>query len=277
MASRFWVGGTGEWNSSNTANWSATDGGAGGASVPTSIDTATLSSRSGAGTVTVNGAVTVTTLTCGSMDSLVLDFATNNNNVTVGTFAGSGTGTRDIRLGSGTWNITNTTGTIWSMATTTNLTWSGSLSTIILASGTATGARTFAGGGLNYNSLIIGNGGGYSCAVTGANNFSSAVTVYAPNYVSWINSATNAMAGLSVVNAVSSSPIGFVSATTGGAATLSITSSGDESWTSWRDITVSTSNISATNSFDLGRNTGVTITPPVTTTGGGGGGVIIGG
>ncbi len=38
MASRYWVGGTGSWNSTNTTNWSATSGGAGGASVPTSAD-----------------------------------------------------------------------------------------------------------------------------------------------------------------------------------------------------------------------------------------------
>lgn len=38
MASRYWVGGTGSWNTTNTANWSATSGGAGGATVPTNID-----------------------------------------------------------------------------------------------------------------------------------------------------------------------------------------------------------------------------------------------
>lgn len=36
MANRFWVGGTGNW--SDTAHWSATSGGAGGSSVPTSAD-----------------------------------------------------------------------------------------------------------------------------------------------------------------------------------------------------------------------------------------------
>jgi hypothetical protein len=36
MASRYWVGGTGTWD--QTAHWSATSGGAGGASVPTLSD-----------------------------------------------------------------------------------------------------------------------------------------------------------------------------------------------------------------------------------------------
>lgn len=38
MANRYWVGGTGNW--SDIAHWSATTGGAGGASVPTSVDNA---------------------------------------------------------------------------------------------------------------------------------------------------------------------------------------------------------------------------------------------
>jgi hypothetical protein len=38
MAARFWVGGTGTWSASNTTNWSATSGGASGASVPGTVD-----------------------------------------------------------------------------------------------------------------------------------------------------------------------------------------------------------------------------------------------
>lgn len=59
MADRYWVGGTGTWNSSNTANWSATSGGASGASVPTSADNVLFDDNSAAGnfTVTISGAV----------------------------------------------------------------------------------------------------------------------------------------------------------------------------------------------------------------------------
>jgi len=56
MANRFWVGGTGTWNTTNTANWSDTLGGAGGASVPTAADLVEFSSA-GTYTVTVSGAV----------------------------------------------------------------------------------------------------------------------------------------------------------------------------------------------------------------------------
>lgn len=38
MANRYWVGGTGTWTSTSTANWAATSGGAAGASAPTAID-----------------------------------------------------------------------------------------------------------------------------------------------------------------------------------------------------------------------------------------------
>ena len=38
MANRYWVLGTGSWSSTNTANWSTSSGGAGGASVPTAAD-----------------------------------------------------------------------------------------------------------------------------------------------------------------------------------------------------------------------------------------------
>ena len=55
MADRYWVGGTGTWNTTNTTNWSATSGGAGGASAPTSADRVFFDASSGGGTVTWNG------------------------------------------------------------------------------------------------------------------------------------------------------------------------------------------------------------------------------
>lgn len=59
MANRYWVGGSGTWDSSSTTNWSATSGGAGGASVPTSADSVIFNSASGSSgyVVTVSGSV----------------------------------------------------------------------------------------------------------------------------------------------------------------------------------------------------------------------------
>jgi len=39
MATRYWVGGDGTWDSTSTTNWSATSGGSGGASAPVAADT----------------------------------------------------------------------------------------------------------------------------------------------------------------------------------------------------------------------------------------------
>ena len=50
MASRYWVS-TGNWSSTNTANWSTSSGGAGGASVPTSADDVFFTDSSGNCTV----------------------------------------------------------------------------------------------------------------------------------------------------------------------------------------------------------------------------------
>ena len=53
MALRYWItGGTGNYNS--TTNWSASSGGASGASVPTTADDVTWDANSGAGTVVIN-------------------------------------------------------------------------------------------------------------------------------------------------------------------------------------------------------------------------------
>lgn len=63
MANRFWVGGTGPWNNSSTANWAATSGGASGASAPVDGDFVTFDALSGGGTVTLGANVAATSLT----------------------------------------------------------------------------------------------------------------------------------------------------------------------------------------------------------------------
>jgi hypothetical protein len=60
---RYWVGGSGSWNS--TSKWSATSGGASGASVPTASDNAIFDANSAAAhyTVTVTDNATCADLT----------------------------------------------------------------------------------------------------------------------------------------------------------------------------------------------------------------------
>jgi len=62
---RYWRGGTGTWDATTTTNWSATSGGAGGASVPTSADTVIFNSASNATAYTVT--LTATQLRCASI------------------------------------------------------------------------------------------------------------------------------------------------------------------------------------------------------------------
>jgi hypothetical protein len=59
MATRYWVGGSGNWDATSTANWATSSGGASGASAPTSADDVIFDANSnvttGAFTVTVTG------------------------------------------------------------------------------------------------------------------------------------------------------------------------------------------------------------------------------
>lgn len=75
MAARFWVtGGDGNWNS--TTNWSATSGGASGASVPGSADTAAFNANSGSGVATLDISPEIQTLTCTGFTGTIA-FGTN--------------------------------------------------------------------------------------------------------------------------------------------------------------------------------------------------------
>ena len=62
---RYWRGGAGTWNATNTTNWSASSGGAGGASVPTSVDTVIFNSASNATAYTVT--VSTDAARCGTL------------------------------------------------------------------------------------------------------------------------------------------------------------------------------------------------------------------
>jgi len=55
MANRYWVGGTGTWDKTDTSHWSASSGGAGGASVPVITDNVYVNANSGSGTIIAKG------------------------------------------------------------------------------------------------------------------------------------------------------------------------------------------------------------------------------
>jgi hypothetical protein len=71
MATRYWVGGNGNWDATSTANWSDTSGGAGGASAPTSLDDVVFDANSDSGapfTVTITG-TTSAPAACNNFDA----------------------------------------------------------------------------------------------------------------------------------------------------------------------------------------------------------------
>lgn len=71
MANRYWVGGTGTWDTLNVLNWSTTSGGVGGASVPTASDNAYFDTNSGSGTVSVASGATASTIIMNSATLVV--------------------------------------------------------------------------------------------------------------------------------------------------------------------------------------------------------------
>lgn len=76
MANRYWVGGSGNWNATNTGNWSATSGGSSGASAPVSGDDVFFDGNSDAGssfTVTLTTtAPTIRNLTISGLDQAMI-------------------------------------------------------------------------------------------------------------------------------------------------------------------------------------------------------------
>jgi hypothetical protein len=92
LSDRYWVGGTGSWNS--TTKWSTTSGGASGASVPTASDNAIFDANSGTAhytvTVTDNATCADLTFTPHASDG-VTQFSVGVNFVIAGTFSTSGT------------------------------------------------------------------------------------------------------------------------------------------------------------------------------------------
>lgn len=98
MADRYWVGGTGTWNTTSTTNWSTGSGGSSGASVPTAADNVIFDSGSG----------TNPTITLGAAGLACLDITVS---ATTFTFTSTGTLTvsGSMSLASGTvWNATGT-------------------------------------------------------------------------------------------------------------------------------------------------------------------------
>jgi len=167
MANRFWVLGTG--NTSDTAHWSATTGGAGGETVPVAGDTVTFDSNSGtAATVTVDVALSAASITINKSDLTLIHSAgttlTGAMTLTAGTLNTNGqtcswasltinTGTKTLTLGASA--ITLTTGSTAIIAQTANLTITANTAVFTF---TGNGATLGGGNATNWNgaSAVLG-------------------------------------------------------------------------------------------------------------------------
>ena len=164
MADRYWVGGTAAWDTTSTAVWSATSGGASGASVPTAADNVIFDSAT-VYTVTLTGALTCLSFT-----------------VSAGTVTFTSTGTLAV---SGSFLIIP--GTVWSATglITFNSTTTGNTITTNSVSMAASIALSGVGGAWGLGSAHTSTGnitildGSFS-----TNNFSVTITSFIGNTVS---------------------------------------------------------------------------------------------
>jgi hypothetical protein len=279
----FWVGGTGTWDNAAITHWApTTGGGATGCSTsnaaPTTGDTVTFDGASGGGTVTVASTINGLSLNQITMGAFTgtLDFSVNNPNITItAQFSISGSGTRTLKLGSGTFTLSPGGGnnTAWFATTTTGLTFTAGTSTIVYNGTTSVAVNSFAGGGLTYNNVTLANSAApaVTMQIAGSNTFNS-LTVTAPALVKLTGTTTATtltLAGTSFSNAIALLNDNQPSATTISVASGTVTCN----WCAIAGLTFSGgATFTATNSFDLKGNAGITITGPS-----GGGGHIIGG
>jgi hypothetical protein len=164
MADRYWVaGGTGNYNS--TTNWSATSGGASGASVPLAADDVFFNANSGAGTATINVASNCRNLNLTGFTGTI-DFT---NNLTVngtalnfgtGGYTVTGTGFLIYALVNATFSITSN-GTVWTgnirignlqptITFVDNFSITGNLELVSGGTTTFNGSTIFVGGNITF-------------------------------------------------------------------------------------------------------------------------------
>lgn len=290
----FWVGGTGTWDTTNTGGggaggikWASASGGssacAGGGTggAPSTSDTATFDAASGGGTVTVNygGLLQLQQITLSAFTG-TLDFATNNNNVTLTggtTLINTGSGTRTFNMGSGTWTFTSGAA-YFDQNGATNLTFNGSSATLAFTGNLGTVGRRIYLGNRTYGTITVA-GSTAPTEISGAGSTIGTLTISPGNVISFANNATINVTNLTnIVGSNTALTVFLTNNATFGRYTLSSANNFTGSWMALSEgIFSGGGTFSATNSFDLGSVSGITISPPSGGGGGGGGNKVIGG
>jgi len=170
MANRYWVGGNGTWDTTTTTNWSATSGGAGGASVPTSGDDVFFDLNSNAGNptfgVSISSSVSVLSLTISGLAGTL----------TLGSGASGG-----LSVVGGNFSLPSTN-LVWTVtATTTFAVGSGSTQTINTGGNSFPGPVSFSGAGtrrLLSNMTVTGASTTLIAGTLDLNNFTLSTTTF---------------------------------------------------------------------------------------------------
>ena len=263
------------WDATNQTMWGTASGGVGvPASVPGVNDVAIFDAATCVAgttcTITVNYNPTIQQITMGactaSTAGCILDFSANNNSPTISVgFSGTGTGTRTLNMGNGTWTVVGTTGNTWDNTTVTNFTFNANGSTLLFTGNLTTNLNIIWGAGINYNAITFGaapNRGGW--VWTTAVGTLGTLTLTAPNTFFLAQTVTFPATAIATSGGSASSMIFISSNNTSNAATISDTAGTNTlDFVSLRKITFSGgATFNATNSIDLGGNSGVTIMPP---------------
>jgi len=159
MATYYWVGGSGTWDGTDTTNWSASSGGAGGSGPPLITDTVIFDANSGtAATVSVASTarallttvdksdITISlaasvTLSTGNFTLTSGTLTLNNNKLTIGILISNNSNARTINFGTGDITVTSGSSSCIQLNTLTNLTLTGTPLINSTFSG-STGTRT---------------------------------------------------------------------------------------------------------------------------------------
>lgn len=271
MSNLFWVGGDGNWSDAGLVHWATSSGGTPGHAIPTATDIGIFDGNSGTGTglgggakVTLDGTPTgaITLGTTGGNFVGTIDNSINNTSPTFSSLIFSGSGTRSLNMGTGTWTIKYVSGNSVDFTTTTGLTFSGSSATITVDPSSALSSQTlnFIGGGLTFGTInILGKNTANAWPTFSMSNESFTVgtlNITAPNVVNFPANQT-----VTILNPINwtGTPLSLLElnfSASGGTSfsTINIPASSSISWASMRGLHFTGNAISPTNSFDLGNN-----------------------
>lgn len=176
-----------------------------------------------------------------------------SSEVSLTTFTSNSILTRNLNMASSVWTVET-----WSMLSTTNLTFDTGTSTIINTSSISSN-KTFAGGGLTYNNVSLGNPDVSSQYTLTGNNIFNVLTLY-PMPIDFLlnNTLTTVSNTLNIIanNSVASSIVGPGEITKDSSGTITL------SYCVFSNTTFSgtgTSWVGDRTCMDLGGNSGITI------------------